>query len=276
MAKWLSQLCTNLKELEAGRIQLLRDHTDMALNQFSKAYLPSSDHHSRNPFATPQNTTGHDRQSTPWAPRYGPSGHQLVFPCHRDSSPPHLRDSGRYYRYGSPSATNANFHQHVVPSAPQPRHTSSDPRYRRSALPLRHGTVSSRYGTGRSYHRDYSPPRGAQDLNLAMIAMLPKPKLMEFSSQFRSMLHDVVRDDAHRLAILRMYLTPKVLVKIGNSLFDPSMYRSVLHMLEHTYGMPEMVATKHLDQLLRTSAISDHDKKGLVDYIIKPEEPSPL
>ena len=83
------------------------------------------------------------------------------------------------------------------------------------------------------------------------------------------MVHDVVRYDAHRLAILWMYLTPKVKAGIGNSLFDPSKYRSVLRMLEHTYGMPEMVATKHLDQMLHNSAVSEHDKKRLVDYIIK-------
>lgn len=109
--------------------------------------------------------------------------------------------------------------------------------------------------------------------------MLPKPELtkfdgdptkyLEFSSQFKWMVHDVIKDDAHRLAILRMYLSPKVQAEIGNSLFDPAMYRAVLHMLEDTYGMPEMVATKHLDQLLRTPPVNEHDKKGLVDFIIK-------
>ena len=109
--------------------------------------------------------------------------------------------------------------------------------------------------------------------------MLPKPELtkfdgdptkyLEFSSQFKWMVHDVIKDDAHRLAILRMYLSPKVQAEIGNSFFDPTMYRAVLHMLEDTYGMPEMVATKPLDQLLRTPPVNEHDKKGLVDFIIK-------
>ena len=206
MARRLSQLNTNLKELEAERVQLLRDHTDMALSQFSKV-LPSSDRHPRNPFATPKDTTGHDRHSTPWAPRYGNSRHQPVDHYHRDASPPQLREPSRYYRSGSPlrsGAADASYHRYTVPAAPQPRHAPFDPHYRRSASPLRHGLGDAgyqrrlsppRYGTGRGYHRDYSPPRVAHDLNPAMIAMLPKPELMkfdgdptkymEFSSQFR-------------------------------------------------------------------------------------------
>jgi hypothetical protein len=87
-------------------------------------------------------------------------------------------------------------------------------------------------------------------------------------SIWKNLVDDVGILDSQKSVLLQQYLSEKVKKEIGIALYNPGMYREVMRMLKANYGLPEMIATKHLDTLLNCHALAEGDRKGLSQFIL--------
>jgi hypothetical protein len=84
-----------------------------------------------------------------------------------------------------------------------------------------------------------------------------------FIQNFKSLVHDVVPDDAQRIVFLKDYLTDKVRNSVANSLRDPAQYRAALEKLQRRYGNPQLIVLAHLQALMQPSGPRDGDFDSL-------------
>jgi hypothetical protein len=84
-----------------------------------------------------------------------------------------------------------------------------------------------------------------------------------FIQNFKSLVHDVVPDDAQRIVFLKDYLTERVRNSVANSLRDPAQYRAALEKLQKRYGNPQLVVRAHVQSLMQLPGPKDGDFDSL-------------
>ena len=84
-----------------------------------------------------------------------------------------------------------------------------------------------------------------------------------FKSNFKSLIHDEMPNDALRLSALRELLTETVRNSVADALYDPSQYPVALRRLEEEYGHPFIVAQAHVNSLLKLPTVRSNDATGL-------------
>jgi hypothetical protein len=84
-----------------------------------------------------------------------------------------------------------------------------------------------------------------------------------FIQNFKSLVHDVVPDDAQRIVFLKDYLTEKVRNSVANSLRDPAQYRAALEKLQRRYGNPQLIVRAHVQSLMQLTGPKDGDFDSL-------------
>lgn len=80
-----------------------------------------------------------------------------------------------------------------------------------------------------------------------------------FSSRFKALVHDVLPDDAQRVAILSDWLGPNVRRRIETLLTAPQGYAAALEFLRKQYGKPEKVSRCRIVDLLNLPACKPND-----------------
>jgi hypothetical protein len=85
---------------------------------------------------------------------------------------------------------------------------------------------------------------------------------------WKNLVHRAGIPDSHKISLLQQYLSPSVQQEIGIALYNPDMYHEVMATLKAYYGMPELVATRHLDTILQATPVIDGDRKGLTQLIL--------
>ena len=112
----------------------------------------------------------------------------------------------------------------------------------------------------------------------ALMHMLPKSDIPILNGEpmmwprwitaWKNLVHRAGIPDSHKISLLQQYLSPKVQQEIGIALYNPEMYLEVMATLKAYYGMPELVATRHLDTILQAAPVTDGDRKGLTQLIL--------
>lgn len=76
-----------------------------------------------------------------------------------------------------------------------------------------------------------------------------------FSAQFKPLVHDIVPNDAQRLATIREMLGPNVRACIAETFNSPELYHAALRELYRKYGDAHLVTCSHVDDLLDFSRL---------------------
>ncbi|XP_057377943.1 uncharacterized protein LOC130699905 [Daphnia carinata] len=84
-----------------------------------------------------------------------------------------------------------------------------------------------------------------------------------FSSRFQALVHDVIPNDAQRLAILTEWVGPNVLRRISPLLRAPRGYPAVLSYLKKHYGSSEQIARCQIRDLLSLPIVKPGDRQAL-------------
>ncbi|XP_059350123.1 uncharacterized protein LOC130704363 [Daphnia carinata] len=84
-----------------------------------------------------------------------------------------------------------------------------------------------------------------------------------FSSRFQALVHDVIPNDAQRLAILTESVGPNVLRRISPLLRAPRGYPAVLSYLKKHYGSSEQIARCQIRDLLSLLIVKPGDRQAL-------------
>ena len=144
----------------------------------------------------------------------------------------------------------------------------------------RHSSLQhlSRHDDDSSGDEDYRRLRYQRSAYDPAFAMLPRQSPSVFDgdptkwpgwiSIWKNLVDDLEIADSQKSALLQQYLSEKVKKEIGIALFNPGMYREVMRMLKSNYGLPEMIATKHLDTLLNSHTLAEGDRKRLSQFIL--------
>lgn len=80
-----------------------------------------------------------------------------------------------------------------------------------------------------------------------------------FASRFQAFVHDVIPNDAQRLAVLTESVGPNVLRRIAPLLKAPRGYAAVLTNLKKHYGSSEQIALCQIHDILRLPLIKPGD-----------------
>ncbi|KFD46152.1 hypothetical protein M513_12960 [Trichuris suis] len=67
-----------------------------------------------------------------------------------------------------------------------------------------------------------------------------------FIANFRALVHETIRSDAQRMALLGQLLSPRLRSGFSGLFADPAMYREVLRRLHKLYGDPKALAKMNL------------------------------
>ncbi|XP_057377921.1 uncharacterized protein LOC130699839 [Daphnia carinata] len=84
-----------------------------------------------------------------------------------------------------------------------------------------------------------------------------------FSSRFQALVHDVIPNDAQRLAILTEWVGPNVLRRISPLLRAPRGYPAVLSYLKKHYGSSEQISRCQIHDLLSLPIVKPGDRQAL-------------
>ena len=90
-----------------------------------------------------------------------------------------------------------------------------------------------------------------------------------FISRFETLVHDVVRDDAQRLAILADWVRPNVRKRIVTLLTSPQRYEATLKYLQRQYGEPGRI-----HDLLQLPTCKQGDGQALQNFSDLPVKPA--
>ena len=81
-----------------------------------------------------------------------------------------------------------------------------------------------------------------------------------------AIIHDVLPNDAMRLAALTNHLSPEVRNTISDALHDPALYNLAIARLYEEYGHDIVVSEAHVDKLLALPAVKSNDPAGLKKF----------
>ena len=84
-----------------------------------------------------------------------------------------------------------------------------------------------------------------------------------FASRFKALVHDVIPNDAQRLAILTEWVGPNVLRRITPLLKAPRGYSAALTFLKKQYGSSEKIARCLIHDLLSLAIVKPGDRQSL-------------
>ncbi|KAI9555910.1 hypothetical protein GHT06_018435 [Daphnia sinensis] len=87
-----------------------------------------------------------------------------------------------------------------------------------------------------------------------------------FASRFRALVHDVIPNDAQRLAILTEWVGPSVFRRISPLLKAPRGYTAVLAYLKKHYGSSEQIARCQIHDLLSLPFVKPGDRQALESF----------
>ncbi|XP_045026266.1 uncharacterized protein LOC123470255 [Daphnia magna] len=87
-----------------------------------------------------------------------------------------------------------------------------------------------------------------------------------FASRFRALVHDVIPNDAQRLAILTEWVGPSVFRRISPLLKAPRGYTAVLAYLKKHYGSSEQIARCQIHDLLSLPFVKPGDRQALENF----------
>ena len=84
-----------------------------------------------------------------------------------------------------------------------------------------------------------------------------------FIQNFKSLVHDVVPEDAQRIVFLKDYLAERVRNSVADSLRDPAHCRAALERLQRRYGNPQLIVRAHVQALMQLTGPRDGDFESL-------------
>jgi len=87
-----------------------------------------------------------------------------------------------------------------------------------------------------------------------------------FIQSFKSMVHDVVHNDAQRVMLLREMLSSNLQHTFGHILSSPLTYQQALKDLWSWYGRPHMVLKAHMDDLRSLPTLKEDDHGALASF----------
>uniref|UniRef100_A0A5S6Q4I5 Retrotransposon gag domain-containing protein n=1 Tax=Trichuris muris TaxID=70415 RepID=A0A5S6Q4I5_TRIMR len=94
-----------------------------------------------------------------------------------------------------------------------------------------------------------------------------------FIANFRALVHETVRSDAQRMAILGQLLSPKLRNGFSGLLANPAMYQEVLRRLHRLYGDPKALAKVNLNDLMTLAPLRSEHTGDLETFFCKVSGP---